>query len=63
MLETFVEDFEDLSEERDVEILVLTLSGIVNQNYEQLEKAKELSGKTSNYQDRRKWLIIPKITI
>jgi hypothetical protein len=30
MLKSFVNDFDDLSEERDVEILVLTLSGLVN---------------------------------
>lgn len=30
MLKSFVGDFDDSSEERDVEILVLTLSGLVN---------------------------------
>lgn len=62
MLAAFLEDgFAE--DEKDIEILVLTLSGIVNNNLEQMEKAKNVSQKTSNWLDRRKWLIIPKMKI
>jgi len=49
MLQSFVTDFSELKEERDIHILVLTLSGIINDDLTQLEKAKELSSKTTNY--------------
>jgi hypothetical protein len=61
-LNAFIED--GFTEEQvDVEILVLTLSGIINSDQSHLAKAKQLSTENSNWSDRRKWLIIPKMTI
>jgi hypothetical protein len=34
----------------------------VNENPEQLEQAKTLSGESTNWLDRRKWLFIPTVT-
>ena len=45
----------------DVEVLVNTLSGIINQNQARMDKAKDLSHKYGSWKERRKWLIIPEM--